>query len=118
MTSHQKTKTKSALTPEGIRLRKQIADKSSMEWKEYVPEQLHEFFELGDRKINTEKYDDMFSTPINYEHFDRYFSGKRKNKAPGKSNIRIDHICGLHERGKKDICKLISIPYIMELGNY
>ena len=53
--------------------------------------------------------------PIHFNEFRTYISGKRKNKAPGMSGVRMDHICGLHEQGQKDINLLLSITYISEM---
>ena len=92
-----------AINDEGVRLRKQVADGVELEWEGCVPMEVIPFFRLGTRKINTALYGNMFSEPINFNEFRAYISGKRKNKAPGMSGIRIDHICGLHEQGQKDI---------------
>ena len=104
-----------AINDEGIRLRKQVADGLKLEWEGCVPMEVIPFFRLGTRKINTILYGNMFSEPINFNEFRTYISVKRKNKAPGMSGVRIDHICGLHEQGQKDINLLLSITYISEM---
>lgn len=104
-----------ALTKNGERLRKQVADQSSNEWELSVPTELHEFYKLGNRKNETECYDGIFDSPVDFDEFDCYISEKKKNKPPAKSGIRIDHMCGLHEKGREDICRLISIPYVSDM---
>ena len=59
-----------ALTENGERLRKQVADQSSGEWELSVPTELHEFYKLGDRKIETERYDGIFDSPVDFDDFD------------------------------------------------
>lgn len=93
-------------------MRKALAENTSDEWGKWVPKEVHTFFEMGKTLIKKEEYGDMFTTQINFEKFKRYMGYKSKNKSPGESHIRLDHICGLHEEGIRGICKLISIPYL------
>ena len=44
-----------------------------------------------------------------------YVGGKSKNKAPSKSNVRLDHFCGAPDREQRDMGKLLSIPYLTTL---
>ena len=60
-------------------------------------------------------YDGIFDTEIPFEQFDAYCRSKAKNKAPGKSGVRIDHICSAREEDRKLICKILSLPYLTGL---
>ena len=53
----------------------------------------------------------IFTTPIPFARFEAYTAGKKKNRGPGKSEIRIDHICAAPKGAREDICSLLSIPY-------
>jgi hypothetical protein len=101
-------------TAEGLALRKSIADGSSREWVKLVPKEAHEFFEHGRCKLSEEAqgdYDGIFDTEIPFEQFDAYCRSKAKNKAPGKSGVRIDHICSARLNDRKLICRILSLPY-------
>jgi len=69
---------------------------------------------MGKRIIPCTHYDDIFTTPINFSFFQQYLAKKRKNRSPSMSNIRIDHICSLPDNLQRDICLLLSIPYVSD----
>jgi hypothetical protein len=67
-------------------------------------------------KMNGDMYGDMFTAPITLEELTGYIKRTKKNTAPGKSGIRIDHIAALPEHMYKAIADLLSLPYVTGLG--
>ena len=105
-----------ALNKRGVEMRKALADPTSddTEWKEYVPKETHTFFKLGEKIIDSNEYGDIFSSGLNFEKFVRYLGYKSKNKSPSESHVRLDHICGLQENELRDVCTLLSVPYVLK----
>ena len=88
-----------ALTENGERLRKQVTDGIGDEWKESVPVELHECFKLGNIKIDTECYEDIFGTPVDFDEFDCSISKKKERIKHGQNResesiIFVDYMRG------------------------
>ena len=66
--------------------------------------------------MSGEMYGDLFTAPITLEELKTYIKRTKKNTAPGKSGIRIDHIAALPEKLQQGIADLLSIPYVTGLG--
>ena len=102
-------------THKGLNIRQQISEGTSDEWRKFVPPEAQEFFAHA-RCIATDEqkqeYGGIFDEEIPFELFDKFCSGKAKNRAPGESGIRIDHVCSAKETDRRLICKILSLTYL------
>ena len=90
---------------------------------EKIPEEIRKVYKASEVcvnkdgiKMNGDMYGDMFTAPITLEELTGYIKRTKKNTAPGKSGIRIDHIAALPEHMHKAIADLLSLPYVTGLG--
>ena len=63
-----------------------------------------------------EMYGDLFTAPITLQELTKYLNRTKKNTAPGRSGIRIDHIAALPKDMQQGIANLLSLPYVTGLG--
>ena len=63
-----------------------------------------------------ELYGDLFTAPIILQELTKYLNRTKKNTAPGRSGIRIDHIAALPKDMQQGIANLLSLPYVTGLG--
>ena len=61
-------------------------------------------------------YGDIFTKEFSIQELDRYLTKIKKNTAPGKSGIRVDHIISLPTEQRTAIAKLLSLPNLTGLG--
>ena len=92
------------------------------EWS-VIPERLRSVYECAKTvnnkngaKMSAEMYGDIFTSAVSINELNKYISNKKKNTAPGESNIRIDHIAALPNTHREMICNLLSVVYLTGLG--
>ena len=92
------------------------------DWK-CIPKQLRGVYQCAQRcktntgaRIHPDDYGDIFTRAITLEELDKYITKTRKNTAPGKSGIRIDHIAALPDEMRGTIAALLSLPYTTGIG--
>ena len=111
-------------TPVGRRWRKKLQEGSmtTTDWK-CIPKELRYIFrearavknDKGER-MSGEMYGNIFTTAISVEQMDAHIAQMKKNTAPGRSGIRIDHIAALPQNMKQLVATAISIPYLTGMG--
>ena len=92
------------------------------DWK-CIPQELGGVFNCAKRcktktgkKIHPKDYGNIFTREISLQELDKYITKTKKNTAPGKSGIRIDHIAALPDEMRKTIAVLLSLPYTTGIG--
>ena len=92
------------------------------DWK-CIPKQLRGVYQCAQRcktntgaRIHPDDYGDIFTRAITLEELDKYITKTKKNTAPGKSGIRIDHIAALPDEMRGTIAALLSLPYTTGIG--
>ena len=61
-------------------------------------------------------YGNIFTSEFTLKELDEYLKRIKKNTAPGKSGIRVDHIISLPDGHRTAIAKLLSLPNLTGLG--
>ena len=111
-------------TPAGKawRTRIQNDEMTDKDW-EAIPTRLRNVYKIAKAvknkqgiTMNAEHYGNMFTREVTLKELDKYLARTKKNTAPGKSGIRIDHIAALPDEIRKCISNLLSIPYVTGLG--
>ena len=92
------------------------------DWK-CIPKQLRGVYQCAQRcktntgaRIHPDDYGDISTRAITLEELDKYITKTKKNTAPGKSGIRIDHIAALPDEMRGTIAALLSLPYTTGIG--
>ena len=67
-------------------------------------------------KMTPAHYGDIFTKEFTLQELDEYLKRIKKNTAPGKSDIRVDHVISLPEEHRAAIAKLLSIPNLTGLS--
>lgn len=62
--------------------------------------------------MNGTMYGNIFTEEITITELDKYLERTKKNTAPGKSGIRVDHIAVLPLKLREGIAKFLSLPYL------
>ena len=68
------------------------------------------------KKIHPKDYGNIFTREISIQELDKYITKTKKNTAPGKSGIKIDHIAALPDEMRKTIAVLLSLPFTTGIG--
>ena len=111
-------------TPKGKKWRAALAEgKLNKEETNKIPLQLRKVFEhakavkkSNGETISKRDYGNIFTSQVSIESFNKYLKKKKKNTAPGVSEIRIDHIVALNVDHKQMICNLLSMVYLTGMG--
>ena len=98
-------------TPKGKKWRAALAEgKLNKEETNKIPLQLRKVFEhakavkkSNGETISKRDYGNIFTSQVSIESFNKYLKKKKKNTAPGVSEIRIDHIVALNVDHKQMI---------------
>ena len=85
-----------------------------------IPAMFQPIFEMTRNKtdahtnqpVKASIYGDLFTSEIDVELFDNIIKSKAKNKAPGKSNVRIDHIAAAPAKLREAFRQILSLPYL------
>ena len=112
----ENSRVKPVCEPDGrsIALRKQIAEETSSEWKQYAPAEAHPFLEHGRCKLPKEHrkdYNGIFDSPIPFTTFKKYHKSKSKNKALRISEVRRDRVSSANTECRQLICSVLSLVY-------
>ena len=96
------------------------AKKKDLKW---IPKKLRKVFlhakvvnNKKGEKMTPEHYGDLFTKEFSLQELDRYLTKIKKNTAPGKSGIRVDHIISLPTEQRTAIARLLSIPNLTGLS--